>query len=307
MGLMYTLGALPLVQGAGGQDAARSFAESWNRFMLEEVSDARVWQIPFLGTEVHLPQWPPIHLGALVIDLSPTKHVMSLLTAAALLAVVMIWTARRTHGKGAHRAPSGLANMIEAFVIFLRDEVALRGIGKGGERYVPFVLTLFFFILFMNFMGLLPFGATPTGNIAVTAGLAFISLVVIEIGGFLHLGPAGYSKTILVVPEGLPWFMKVPMGILMAFIELLAKAARIFALAIRLFANMLAGHVVIFALIGLIFLAGMAGGLSRWIGSVAPALMVVGVMMLEILVAFIQAYIFAMLTSVFIGLVRHPH
>lgn len=295
-------------EGHGASGGESDFSATWNEFMLEEVTDAHVWHVPLIGKEVHLPEWTPLQLGPLSIDLSPTKHVISLGLAALLCLLVMLWAARVLKRKGGSEAPSGLANIVEAFVIYLRDEVALRGIGQGGEKYVPFVLTLFFFIFFVNILGLVPFGATATGNIAVTAALAIVSLVVIEFGGLLHLGPAGYLKTIFVIPEGLPLPGKIVMALIMAPVEILAKLARIFALAIRLFANMTAGHIVILALVGLIFLAGaQASGWAKWVGAVAPALMASAVMLLEILVALLQAYIFAILTSVFIGLVRHPH
>lgn len=314
IGIVGRLLTLTAAQGHGTQEShgpeggAQEFGAAWNEFMIEEVSDAHVWHVPLVGTEVHLPQWAPIHLGPLTIDLSPTKHVVSLVIAAILCALVMLWAARILKRRGSSRAPIGMANLVEAVVIYLRDEVAMRGIGEGGERYVPFVLTLFFFIFFMNTLGLVPFGSTATGNIAVTAALAVLALIVIEVGGLLSLGPAGYMKTIFVVPEQFPWYGKLLMGIIMAPVEILAKLARIFALAVRLFANMTAGHIVILALVGLILMAGaQASGVGQWVGSIAPALMAVGVMILEILVALIQAYIFAMLTSVFIGLVRHPH
>lgn len=291
-------------QGAGGADV---LAE-WNTHMLEEVGDAHHFLVPFVNLEIPLPHFPPLHIGALTIDLSPTKHVVYLFIAAAICAAVMIWTARKTHGRKADRAPKGLANAIEAFVIYLRDEVALRNIGRGGERYVPFVLTLFFFILVMNLLGLVPFGASATGNISVTAALAVLSLVAIEIGGLIHLGPAAYLRTIVYVPEGLPWFGKIPMALIMTPVEAIAKLARIFALAIRLFANMTAGHLVILSLIGLIFLAGASLNAPAAAGiAIGPVLMAVALMAMEIFIALLQAYIFAMLTSVFIGLVRHAH
>jgi F-type H+-transporting ATPase subunit a len=303
IGLVGRVWAL-MAQGAeGGQD----MAAEWNAHMMEEVADAHHFIIPFANIEINLPQWAPLHIGSLTVDLSPTKHVVWLLIAATICATVLIWTARRTHGKGAENAPKGLANVIEAFVIYLRDEVALRNIGKGGEGYVPFVLTLFFFILFMNLLGLVPFGAAATGNIGVTAALAVLSLVAIELGGFLHLGPKAYMKTIVYVPEGLPWFGKILMALIMTPVEAIAKLARIFALAIRLFANMTAGHLVILSLVGLIFLAGAAEGAVKYLVWPAPLLMAVAIMMMEIFIAFLQAYIFAMLTSVFIGLVRHAH
>jgi len=296
-----------LAQAAHGGAAEQDVGAAWNAHMIEEVADAHHFPVPFLGTEIHLPEWPPLHLGSLTIDLSPTKHVIWLLIAATLCALTMVWVARRTHGRGAERAPGGLANVIEAFVIYLRDEVAMRNIGKGGERYVPFVLTVFFFILFTNLLGLVPFGATATGNISVTAALALLSLIVIEIGGLLHLGPVPYLRTIVYVPEGLRWYMQIPMAIIMTPVEATAKLARIFALAVRLFANMTAGHFVILALLGLIFLAGASASAIKWVVWVGPVLMAVGILLLEIFVALLQAYIFTMLTSVFIGLVRHPH
>ena len=293
---------------AGGQAAsgAEGVLAEWNAHMVAEVADGHHLLIPFVGTEIHLPQWAPLHLGPLTIDLSPTKHVVYLLVAASLCAAIMIWTARRTHGRRSQTAPRGLANAIEAFVIYLRDEVAMRNIGRGGERYVPFVLTLFFFILFMNLLGLVPFGAAATGNISVTAALAVLSLIAIEVGGLVAIGPNAYLKTIVYVPEGLPWFGKIPMAVIMTPVEAIAKLARIFALAIRLFANMTAGHMVILALVGLIFLAG-ASELAKWFVWPAPVLMAVAIMLMEIFIALLQAYIFAMLTAVFIGLVRHAH
>jgi len=294
------------VEGEQAASGAEGVLAEWNAHMIAEVSDAHHLPIPFLGREIDLPQWAPLHIGSLTIDLSPTKHVIYLLVAATLCAAIMIWTARRTHGRRAQEAPKGLANAIEAFVIYLRDEVAMRNIGRGGERYVPFVLTLFFFILFMNLLGLVPFGASATGNISVTAALAVLSLIAIEIGGLLAIGPTAYLKTIVYVPEGLPWFGKIPMALIMTPVEAIAKLARIFALAIRLFANMTAGHMVILALVGLIFLAG-ASELVKWFIWPAPVLMAVAIMLMEIFIALLQAYIFAMLTAVFIGLVRHAH
>ena len=298
-----------LAQEAHGAEGSepQDVGDLWNEHMLHEVSDADHFVIPFVNYEVHLPHWPLIHIGSFTIDLSPSKHVIALTIAAVLCAVVMIWTARQTHGKGSEKAPRGLANVIEAFVIYLRDEVAMRGVGAGGERYVPFLLTIFFFILFMNLLGLLPFGAAATGNIAITSALAIISLVVIEVVGVMEMGPRAYLKTIFFIPKGIPWWLLPVMVVVMSLVEFLSKLTRIFALAIRLFANMTAGHFIILSLIGLIFLAGASGSAIKYFIWPAPILMAVAVMLLEIFVAFLQAYIFTMLTSVFIGLVRHPH
>jgi F-type H+-transporting ATPase subunit a len=283
--------------------AAAAEPPSLGEMIMRHVADAYEWEAPW-GV-VRMPRWQPIHVAGLTIDMSPTKHVLMMLIAAVLLCVVMIWTARRTHGSAHEKAPRGLANMIEAFVIFVRDEVAMANIGHGGERFVPYVLTLFFFILFANLLGLLPFGATATANLSVTATLAFLSLVLIEVSGFRALGPKGYLHTIFYAPPGMGIVGRTLMVVIMTPVELLGKLAKPFALAIRLFANMNAGHFVVLALIGLAVSAG-----AIWVSVVpwlAPIIMAIAIMLLELFVALLQAYIFAMLTSVFIGLIRHAH
>src|SRR5512140_873260 len=110
--------------------AAAEKEPSLGEMIMHHVTDSRVMEVPFVGP-VHLPRWAPIHLGPVTVDLSPTKHVVMMLLAAVLLCVVLIWTAQRTHGPARERAPRGLANMLEAFVIFLRDEVVLVNIGHG--------------------------------------------------------------------------------------------------------------------------------------------------------------------------------
>lgn len=283
--------------------AAKEPEPSLGEMIMHHVTDSHVWEAPW-GI-VRLPRWRPVHLGALTIDFSPTKHVVMMLIAAVLLCVIMIWTAQATHGRSRERAPRGVANMLEAFVIFIRDEVALANIGHGGEKFVPYVLTLFFFVLFCNLLGLLPWMATPTGNISVTATLAVLSLILIEVSGFRALGPKGYARTIFYAPEGMGPVGKGLMMVIMTPVEILGKLAKPFALAIRLFANMNAGHFVVLALIGL---AVSAGAIGIWIVPwLAPIVMAVAIMLLELFVAVLQAYIFATLTSVFIGLIRHAH
>jgi F-type H+-transporting ATPase subunit a len=205
---------------------------------------------------------------------------------------------------GAGRGPKGAANVVEAFILFLRDEVVLRNTGHGGERFVPYVVTVFFFILFCNLLGLLPWGASPTGNISVTAVLALFTFITVEIAGMRELGARKYAETIFYAPAGLSPLMKVPMYIIMTPVEFLGKLTKPFALAIRLYANMTAGHAVVLSFTGLLVVAGMA---SQLFIAPAPVVMAVAIMLLEIFVGFLQAYIFAMLTSVFIGLIRHAH
>lgn len=274
--------------------------------ILHHLADSPDLELPF-GRVVHLPQFAPVHLGPFTIDFSITKHVVFMALAAVLVAILLIAAARqakREHEAGARRGPTGAANVVEAFILYLRDEVALRNIGHGGERYVPYVVAVFFFILFCNLLGLLPWGASPTGNISVTATLAVMTFLIVEITGMRELGASGYAKTIFYAPEGMSWAMKLPMLLIMTPVEFLGKLTKPFALAIRLYANMTAGHAVVLALTGLLVMAGLANTLFV---APAPIIMAVAIMILEIFVAFLQAYIFAMLSAVFIGLIRHAH
>jgi len=272
--------------------------------LMHHLADAREIELPW-GTW-HLPQWEPIHLGGLTLDLSPTKHVVFLVLAAIIVCAVFLLMARAVKGKYAGKAPSGFANALEAIIIYFRDEIVRRNIGHGADGYTPFILTLFFFILTMNLLGLVPWGSTATGNIMVTGALAVVSLIAIEVSGFRALGPAGYAKTIFYAPKGMGPVGTAIMLVIMTPVELVGKLAKPFALMIRLFANMTAGHTVILSLVGLIFVFGHLT-LGRWGVAVGSVGMSVAMMLLEIFVAFLQAYIFAMLTSVFIGLIRHAH
>ncbi len=273
--------------------------------LMHHLVDNSVVELPILGT-VQLPRWAPLHLGGLTIDLSPTKHVFFLCVAAVIVMVVFLAMARIVARKGADEAPKGLANALEAMILYFRDEVVRRNIGHGADAFAPLILTLFFFILTMNLLGLVPWGATATGNVNVTAGLAIVSFVVIEVSGFFSLGPRGYAKTIFYAPKGLSPIGQAVMLCIMTPVEFLAKLAKPFALCIRLFANMTAGHTVILSLLGLIFVFGNLT-IGRWGIAAGSVGMSMAMMLLEIFVAFLQAYIFAMLTSVFIGLIRHAH
>ena len=273
--------------------------------ILHHLADSNEWESPF-GV-VHLPQFEPIHLGPLTLDFSITKHVLFMMIAATMVAVILIWAARdakREHEAGAKRGPKGAANVIEAFILFLRDEVAIKNIGHGGEKFVPYIVTIFFFILFCNLLGLLPWGASPTGNISVTAALAIMTFLIVEVAGMRAQGAAGYAKTIFFIPHGLPGFMKPIMLLIMTPVEFIGKLTKPFALAVRLYANMTAGHAVVLAFTGMLVMSGLAG--SIWVAP-APILMAIGILILEVFVAFLQAYVFALLTSVFIGLIRHAH
>jgi F-type H+-transporting ATPase subunit a len=200
----------------------------------------------------------------------------------------------------------GLGNFFEAFVVYIRDEVAVANIGrKDAAPYVPYLLTLFFFILFMNLLGLLPFGATATSNWIVTGSLALITMVVAEGSSIARLGPGGYVRQFIPVQLDSKGIVGVVGNLALAgllfVIEAVSHVARIIALMVRLAANMTAGHVVILALLGLIFI------LNSYLVAPLSVGFAVGVYLLEIFIALVQAFIFTMLTALFIGMALHPH
>jgi F-type H+-transporting ATPase subunit a len=272
-------------------------------FISHHLEDARVFEFAGMHFDLSVFSMEPIaHIAGLPLDLSPTRQLLFILLSALMCIVVFVpvaqFVTRRTEeGK----APTGFANAMESLVLYFRDQVVRPNVGHDGDGYTPFILTVFFFILFMNLWGLTPFGVTATANLSVTAALAIISFVVIEVSGMRALGPKGYAQTVFFLPAGLPTAMKPIMLLIMAPVEFLGKLTKPFALAVRLFANMMAGHILILAIVGLIFVTQ-----SYVVGGFA-VLVMSALMILELFVAFLQAYIFAMLTSVFIGLIRHAH
>jgi F-type H+-transporting ATPase subunit a len=272
--------------------------------IFHHTGDSHVVDLPFGLGEWHLPG--PWMVGG--VDVSPTKHVVFMILAAFLVFVTMWYGGRqieRRHREG--KGPSGLGAAVEALVLWVRNDVAVANIGHGGEKFGPYILTLFFFILYCNLLGLLPWGAAATGNIAVTAALALTAFLTIEISGMVTLGAKGYIKTIVMVPPGMKGAGAVIMAMIMTPVELIGKLVKPFALTLRLFANMTAGHFVILVLLGLIFVFGTAPAPVKGIVLVGAVGLTLFMMCLELLVAFLQAYIFALLTSVFIGLMRHEH
>ena len=269
--------------------------------IVHHIGNAHEIEIPFLGV-YELPHFPPIHVGNLVLDLSPTKHLVFMLLSALLVTLVFTWTARAVARAQAEGRPAkGFAGAMEATALYIRQEVILPNVGHHGEGFVPYLLTLFFFILTMNLLGLLPWGATATGNIAVTAALALMAFITIEVAGMRALGAKGYLHTIFYLPPGLPTALKPIMLIIMTPVEIIGKLSKPFALAVRLFANMTAGHVLVLALIGLTFL------FQSYVVGIGASVLATAIMLLELFVAFLQAFVFTLLTSVFIGLMRAEH
>ncbi|PYO98187.1 MAG: F0F1 ATP synthase subunit A [Gemmatimonadetes bacterium] len=221
------------------------------KVIFEHTSDSHVVELPFGLGEWHLPTgW-----YVFGVDLSPTKHVVFMVLAAVLVFLTVWYAGRQVQRRQQEgKAPGGFGAAIEAIVLFIRDDVVIGNIGHGGEKFAPYILTLFFFILYCNLLGLFPWGATPTGNLAVTGALALMAFLTIEISGIVALGLKGYLTTIFFVPPGMTGALAALMLAIMTPIELIGKLVKPFALCLRLFANMTAGHFVILALLGLIFI-----------------------------------------------------
>ena len=261
-----------------------------------------------IGT-LHLPHWSDIHLGPITLNMSPTKHLVFMVLAATLVFATMWFLGRSLNKQRAgQNAPRGLANVLEGFVLWVRDEICIANIGEeAGRKYAPFVMTIFFFLLYGNVLGLLPWGASFTGNLAVTAAMAAMAFAVIELAGMTKLGFKGYMRTIFPKVAGMSGAGAVVISVAMGPIEILGKVVKPFALCFRLFGNMVAGHFVIIALIGMIFMAGGLGALPFWGIGLVTASLVMMIMVLEIIVAFVQAYVFAIITAVLVGMMQHEH
>ena len=231
------------------------------------------------------------------VKLDITKHVINMWIAAGVLLIVVGFATRK-------RAliPKGGYNLLETFVMFIRDEISVKNIGHHADQYTSYLCTAFFFILFMNLSGLLPIPAigrfpgfsTATGNISVTVVLALFTFAVTQLAGMRAQGVFGYWAHL--VPSGVPkalWPIMLP-------IEFFGLFTKPFALTVRLFANMVAGHIVIFFLIALTLF------ISVYVAPVSVAF-ALGIFMLELFVALVQAYVFTMLSALFIGMTQHAH
>lgn len=237
------------------------------------------------------------------LDLKLTKFMVLEVIVALILVALFVRLARRM--RSGDRPRGRMWNMLEAMLVYLRDHVARPAIGShDADRYVPLVWTVFFFVLGCNLMGLVPWMGSPTGALATTAALAMVTFITVIGSGMLRLGAWGYWKA-QVPPMELPKsvaFILVPM---IFAIEIFGLIVKHFVLAVRLLANMIGGHVVLAVLMA--FIASTAGTLIWWGVMPASVLGSTALNLLEILVAFIQAYIFAFLTALFVGMAVHPH
>ncbi len=249
-----------------------------------------IHEYPF--PELHFPDDWKINVAGVSIDMSPNRHVVYM-WFSMILTIVLVWLAARQNRK--RIIPKGYGNMIESLVVFVRDEVAHPFLHDATERYLPLLLSFFFFITTMNFVGLLPFGAASTGNINITAGLALITFSFMIFGGMRHNGAIGFWRGL--IPGGVPVLL-IP---LMFLIELMGLLTKPFALAIRLFANMLSGALVIGAFYALIF------GMDTIFVAPLSLAFLLFMSLLKIFVCLLQAYIFTMLSAFFISMSVHQH
>ncbi|NQV01585.1 MAG: F0F1 ATP synthase subunit A [Bacteroidia bacterium] len=234
----------------------------------------------------------------MIVDFSITKTVFALLLSCFLLMWIFISVANR-YKRNPKSAPKGVQSLLEPLIIFIRDDIAKSSIGeKKYERFMPFLLTIFFFIFLNNIMGIIPFfpgGANVTGNIAVTMVLAVFTLVLTTISGNKH-----YWVDIINTP-GVPWWLKIPIP-LMPVVEIIGIITKPFVLMVRLFANITAGHIIILGFVSLIFIFGSISVALGYGVSIVSVAFIVFMDLLEILVAFIQAYVFTLLSALYFGL-----
>jgi F-type H+-transporting ATPase subunit a len=233
-----------------------------------------------------------------VYDFSITKTVLAILMSATFMIIVFISMAR-AYSKNRGGAPKGVQSLLEPLILFIRDDIAKSSIGeKRYEKFMPFLLTVFFFIFFNNLLGLIPFfpgGANVTGNIAVTLVLAAFTFVITTINGNKH-----YWIDIVNTP-GVPWWLKLPLP-LMPIVEIIGIVTKPFVLMVRLFANITAGHIIVLGFVSLIFIFGaISTALGLGVSVVSVAFMLF-MDILELLVAFIQAYVFTLLSALYFGL-----
>lgn len=237
------------------------------------------------------------------VDISITKNVCGLLISCTLL-VTLFMIVTSAYKKRGEKAPKGLQSLFEALIVYVRDDIAKKSISeKHVDRYLPYLITVFFFIFFNNLLGLIPFfpfGANLTGNIAITAVLALFTFVITNI-----FGNKEYYKDIFNTP-GVPVFLKLPIP-LMPLIEFVGCLTKPLVLAIRLFANITAGHIVVLGFISMIFILGEMGAAQGGAMSVLSLILAIFVDVLELLVAYIQAYVFTLLSALYFGMASKEH
>jgi F-type H+-transporting ATPase subunit a len=236
------------------------------------------------------------------IDLSITKTVVGVLVSFIIM-IILFFAISRSYKRNANHAPKGMQSLLEPLILFVRDDIAKPSIGKNFNVYMPFLLTTFFFIFFSNLIGLVPFfpgGVNVTGNIGVTLVLASFTFIIILIKANKNYWVHIFN------PPGIPWWLKFPIP-LIPVIELAGVFIKPFVLMVRLFANITAGHIIVLGFITLIFIFGNMSTAMAYVVSPVSILFAIFIGLLELLVAFIQAYVFTMLSALYFGMATEEH
>ncbi len=311
--------ALEHAQTAAAHDSVVTFEQAKEHFfdpshLFHHVQDGTYFEVPrFLGEKWHIPQFSPLQfLSQLkwgdksIFEGQITKFMVLELAAAILVILGFVWLARKIQSGATPRGR--IWNLLEVFVLFVRDEIARPNIGKkDSDKFLPFLLTIFFFVLTLNLFGMIPFLGSATGAIAVTAVLALLVFGVVIGSGMKKMGVLGFVQA--QVPHmDLPPAMAIILKPALLGLELFGLFIKHFVLCVRLFANMFAGHLVLAVFLGLIGAAGAMTGSYVFYG-VAPAVVLasIALSLLELLVAFLQAYVFTYLAALFIGSAQHAH
>ena len=262
-----------------------------------DLNDAFASKDHFYGAVVPAP-----NQGTIAADLSITRHFMFSLAAMAVVFVIFAMLAGKyKRGAGREEAPRGIfQNMMEVLVVFIREEIAKPNVGPRYKTFLPFLLSAFFFILAANILGLVPFSGSATGNIAVTGVLALSTFIIGQVHATSH-----HWKHLFLGPSDAP----LPIRMILVPIEIAGLFTRHIALAIRLFANMMGGALIIFSLIGVVFImnALFEGAAAAWGSGIISTGFTVFILLLKFLIAFIQAYVFTILSALFIGMAVEEH
>jgi len=241
--------------------------------------------------------------GELPLDLSITKNVASMLISMTLIVIIFV-SIGKSYSRRKGQAPKGLQSFLEPLILFIRDDVAKASIGeKKYEKFLPYLLTIFFFIFFNNLLGLVPFfpgGVNLTGNIGITMVMALFTFIITSFSANKN-----YWVHIVNTP-GVPWWLKIPVP-LMPIVELMGVFTKPFVLMVRLFANITAGHIIILGFMSLIFIFGNMNPAIGYGVSVVSVAFAVFMGLLEMLVAFIQAYVFTLLSALYFGMATEEH
>jgi F-type H+-transporting ATPase subunit a len=265
---------------------------SYNGFMLCKEGTNKGKIVPAIDGTMELDQ-----SRAIPYDFSITKNVMAIFFSA-LLILLLFTSIAKSYKKRAGMAPKGIQSAIEVIILFVRDDIAKPSIGHHFEKYMPYLLTVFFFIVINNLLGLVPIipgGANVTGNISVTLVLALFTF------GITTISANKNYWTHMINMPGVPWWLKFPIP-LMPIIEIMGMLTKPFVLMVRLFANILAGHIVILGFISMIFIFGALSPIGGYGVSIVSVAFSLFLSMLEILVAFIQAYVFTLLSALYFGM-----